>query len=154
MFLIRSFDYSKFSATKVNYFMAIWKSRHWHLDIGIDIDISIQIKKLSVTQLNLPLELAIYAIHCVKSVSIRSFFWSVFSQIWTEYGEIRSISSYSVRMRENADQKKLRIWTLHTVILKCSSLEKLQPHDKRNSNNSLQKIFQNFKKNYLAELIP
>ena len=26
--------------------------------------------------------------HCVKSVQIRSFFWSVFSRIWTEYGEI------------------------------------------------------------------
>ena len=31
--------------------------------------------------------------------------------IRTEYGEIWSISSYSVRMRENTDQKKLRIWT-------------------------------------------
>ena len=30
------------------------------------------------------------AIHCVKSVHIRSFFRSVFSRIWTEYGEIRS----------------------------------------------------------------
>ena len=128
MFFIRSFDHSKVSAIKVNYFMAIWKSRYWHLGISIDIDIGIQIQKLSVTQLNLPLELAIYAIHWVKSVSIRSFCWSVFSQIWTVCGEIRSISSYSVRMRENADQKKLRIWTLHAVILKCSSLEKLQPH--------------------------
>ena len=26
-----------------------------------------------------------------------------------------SISPYSVRMRENMDQKKLRIWTLHAV---------------------------------------
>ena len=26
--------------------------------------------------------------HCVKSVQIRSYFWSVFSRIWTEYGEI------------------------------------------------------------------
>ena len=26
--------------------------------------------------------------HCVKSVQIQSFFWSVFSRIWTEYGEI------------------------------------------------------------------
>ena len=26
---------------------------------------------------------------CVKSVQIRSFFWSVFSRIRTEYGEIR-----------------------------------------------------------------
>ena len=33
-------------------------------------------------------------------------FWSVFSRICTEYGEIlRSISPYSVKMRENTDQK-------------------------------------------------
>ena len=31
------------------------------------------------------------------------FFWSAFSRIWTEYGEIRSITSYSVQMRENTD---------------------------------------------------
>ena len=36
--------------------------------------------------------------HCVKSVQILSFFWSVFSCIWTE----------------NLDQKKLRIWTFFT----------------------------------------
>ena len=54
---------------------------------------------------------------CVKSVQIRSFFLPVFSRIRTEYGEIASyprISSYSVRIRENTDQKKLRIWTLFT----------------------------------------
>ena len=28
--------------------------------------------------------------HCVKSVLIRSFFWSLFSQICTEYGKIRT----------------------------------------------------------------
>ena len=28
--------------------------------------------------------------HCVKSVEIRSFFWSVFSRIWTEYWKIRT----------------------------------------------------------------
>ena len=33
------------------------------------------------------------------------FFWSAFSCISTEYGEIRNISPYSVRMRENTDQK-------------------------------------------------
>ena len=43
--------------------------------------------------------------HCVKSVQIRSFFWSAFSRIRTECGEI-------LWMRKNADQKKLRIWTL------------------------------------------
>ena len=52
--------------------------------------------------------------YCVKSVHIRSFFWSVFSRIWNEYGEIQSISPYSVRMREKTVQKKLRIWTHFT----------------------------------------
>ena len=42
--------------------------------------------------------------HCVKSVRIRSFFWPLFSCIWTEYGEIMSISPYLVRMKENTDQ--------------------------------------------------
>ena len=32
------------------------------------------------------------------------FFWSVFSRIWSEYGEILRISPHSVRMRENTDQ--------------------------------------------------
>ena len=31
-------------------------------------------------------------------------FWSVFTLIWTEYGEILRIFPYSVRMRENVDQ--------------------------------------------------
>ena len=31
-------------------------------------------------------------------------FWSVFSRIWTEYREIRSISPYSVQIWESADQ--------------------------------------------------
>ena len=39
------------------------------------------------------------------------------SRIQAEYGEIRSISPCSVRMRENMDQKKLRIWTLFTHCL-------------------------------------
>ena len=33
------------------------------------------------------------------------FFWSVFSRIRTEYGEMQSISQYSVQILENADQK-------------------------------------------------
>ena len=51
---------------------------------------------------------------CVKSVQMRSFFWSIFSCIWTEYGELLSKSPYSVRIQENAGQKKLFIWTLFT----------------------------------------
>ena len=52
--------------------------------------------------------------HCVKSVQIRSFFRSVFSSIWTEYGDLWLKSPYSVRILENTDQKKLRIWTRFT----------------------------------------
>ena len=39
-----------------------------------------------------------------KKCPYSELFWSVFSHIWTESGEIRSISPYSIRMRENADQ--------------------------------------------------
>ena len=49
-------------------------------------------------------------------------FSGAFSRIQTKYGEIRSISPYSVRMRENTDQKKLRIWTLFTL---CPEIERL-----------------------------
>ena len=56
----------------------------------------------------------------MKSVQIRSFFWSVFSGIWTEYGETRCISPYSVWMRENTDQKNLHIWTLFSPCLVIS----------------------------------
>ena len=56
-------------------------------------------------------------LRCVKSVQIWSFFWSVFSSIWTEYGEIRSISPYSDQMLENTDQKNFRIWTHFTQCL-------------------------------------
>ena len=62
--------------------------------------------------------------HCVKSVQIRSFFWSVFSCIRTKYGDLRSKSPYSVRIQENTDQKKLRIWTLFTkcIVFKVHSV--------------------------------
>ena len=36
---------------------------------------------------------------------VMDFFWSVFSRIRTEYGEIFCISQFSVRVRENTDQK-------------------------------------------------
>ena len=53
-------------------------------------------------------------LHCVKSVQIRSFFWSAFSCFWTEYGYLLRKYPYSVRILENTDQGKLRIWTLFT----------------------------------------
>ena len=32
--------------------------------------------------------------HCVKSVQIRFFFWSIFLRFWTEYGKIRTRKSF------------------------------------------------------------
>ena len=40
------------------------------------------------------------------------FFWSIFSSIRTEYGEILRISPYSIQILEDTDQKILRIRTL------------------------------------------
>ena len=54
--------------------------------------------------------------HCVKSLQIRSIFWFVFSSIRTECGDLRSKSPYSVRIKGNTDQKKLRIWTRFTQL--------------------------------------
>ena len=39
-----------------------------------------------------------------KKCPYSDLFWSAFFRIRTEYGEIRSISLYSVQIRENADQ--------------------------------------------------
>ena len=42
---------------------------------------------------------------CKPLHRIRSFFWTVFFRIRTEYEEIVRITLYSVRMQENTDQK-------------------------------------------------
>ena len=39
-----------------------------------------------------------------KKCPYSELFWAAFSRIRIEYGEIQSISPYSVQMRENADQ--------------------------------------------------
>ena len=44
-------------------------------------------------------------LHCVKSVQIRGYFWSVISCIRTEYGDLGRKSPYSVRIKENTGQK-------------------------------------------------
>ena len=46
-----------------------------------------------------------YNIHCVKSVQIRSYFWSAFFCIQTQYGEMLHFSPRSVRIQKNMDQK-------------------------------------------------
>ena len=48
----------------------------------------------------------------MKSVQIRSFFWSVFSRIRNEYGDLLREPPYSVRIKENTDLKNVHTWTL------------------------------------------
>ena len=55
-----------------------------------------------------------YDRHCVKIVQIRSFLRSVLSCVKTKHRVLHPKSLYSVWLRENKDQKKLRIWTLFT----------------------------------------
>ena len=45
-------------------------------------------------------------LHLVKSVQIRSFFWSVFSRIRTEYRDLLHKSRYSVRIQISNQLKK------------------------------------------------
>ena len=39
-----------------------------------------------------------------EKCSYSELFWSLFSRIWTEYGELPRISPYSDQMQENTDQ--------------------------------------------------
>ena len=49
-------------------------------------------------------ELNQHSLSLHKMCPYSEIFWSVFSRIRTEYGEIRSTSSYSVQMRGNMDR--------------------------------------------------
>ena len=84
---------------------------------------------------------------CVKSFQIRSFFWSLFSHIRTEYGEILRISLYSVWMWENTDQNNSKyghvlfsdshIYALNEIVwMKSCSIEYkvLKPRETINKN--------------------
>ena len=87
------------------------KILRYHSKIRFFIKLEVSLKRWKFWKI-LKFQRALIFLHCVKSAQIRSFFWSVFSRIRTEYGEILRISPYSVRMWENTDQKKLGIWTL------------------------------------------
>ena len=52
------------------------------------------------------------SLHYMKSDQIRSFFRSIFLPHSDWIWRLHSKSLYWVQMRENTDQKKLRIWTL------------------------------------------
>ena len=44
--------------------------------------------------------------HCVKSVQMRSYFWSVFSCIQTEFRKLSSLYRYSVSLRIQSEYRK------------------------------------------------
>ena len=76
--------------------------------------LSLLLKNVSEKVINKKIYLLYKIVHCVKSVHIWIFLWSVFSCIRTENGDLWNKSPDSVRIQENADQKKLLIWTLFT----------------------------------------
>ena len=94
-------------------YIYIYTHTHTHTHISLWCFWEVASKKSHFFQF-LKCSLQRYYMHCVKSVQIRSIFWSMFSRIRTEYGEILRISPYSVRMRKDTDQKKIRIWILFT----------------------------------------
>ena len=53
-------------------------------------------------------------IHCVKNVRIRSFFWSVFPHIRTEYGVNTERYGVSLRIQSKCGPEKLLIRTIFT----------------------------------------
>ena len=53
------------------------------------------------------------------------FFWSAFSLIWIECGEVRSIFPYSVRIQENKDQKNSKYGHFSRSVEFCNSSKKL-----------------------------
>ena len=53
-------------------------------------------------------------------------FWSLFSGIWTEYGEILRTSPYSFRMRENIDQSNSKSFAKFTREHMCHQLSFLK----------------------------
>ena len=58
--------------------------------------------------------------YCVKSVQIKSFFWSVFSSIWTKYGEIQYLSKFSPNRGKYGPEKTPSLNTFHTVYISKS----------------------------------
>ena len=63
-------------------------------------------------------------------------FWSTFSLIWTEYGETRSNSPYSVQMRENTDQNNSEYGHIpRSVCVKCLENTSCRSKFKIESNN-------------------
>ena len=69
-----------------------------------------------------------------EKCSNTKFFWSVFSSIRTEYGERRSISPYSHRLRENTDQKNSVFGHFSRSVVSFISLMKVVIKSRKSPN--------------------
>ena len=59
---------------------------------------------------------------CVKIVQIRSYLWSIFSCICTEYGDLLRKYLYSVQIQENTDKITPYLDTLEAVQIEKNKL--------------------------------
>ena len=66
---------------------------------------------------NLQIEFNMVTVTLAWKSPYSEFFWSVFSHIRNEYGDLLRKSLYSVQMRENTDQKNPDTATFHAVIV-------------------------------------
>ena len=73
--------------------------------------------------------------HSVKSVRIRGYSGPHFPAFQTEYGDKRNISSYSVRMRQNLEQKNPKNRHFSRSALTLSFPKNLLPHFLRQGLN-------------------
>ena len=66
------------------------------------------------------LQLCMFA--CNFACPYSELFWSVFSRIWIEYGEMLHISPYSVQIRENVDQNNSEYGHFSRSVPDCYSM--------------------------------
>ena len=71
---------------------------------------------------------ALRQLHCVNNVQIQSFFWSVFSRIWTEYGPEKTLyldtfrSVLKTNISFKLTQQSTIVQTLEYALRRCSLL--------------------------------
>ena len=85
---------------------------------------SLNLSKICKHELNLSISIFLFELLKKYLVSINftswkcpysGLFWSAIPCIWAEYGEIRSISLYSVRMQKSPDQNNFEYDTFYAV---------------------------------------
>ena len=91
------FENSEKRASPTMWYQIIMKtSATWLLKIGLWSYLVLQIIFFHISKMKVTLR---------QKYPYSELFWSAFSRIRTEHGEILRISPYSVRKRENTDQK-------------------------------------------------